>query len=69
MADSADDNVLDLRIARWRRDPTIRALLHAIHEMTPAERKHLLEYHVHFIRWCRDRGGVEKYRLLNRKEP
>ncbi len=68
MTDGPDDNVLDLRIARWRRDPTTRALLEAIDDMTPAEREHLLEYHIYFIWWCREHGGVEKYDVLLRHE-
>ncbi len=66
MTDGTDDNVLDFRIARWRRDPTMRALLEAIDAMTPTEREHLLEYHISFIWWCREHGGVERYRVLSR---
>ncbi len=38
-----DDNVLDFRIAAWRRDPVTRELLDAISALTDDERLVLLD--------------------------
>ena len=48
------DNILDLRMARWRKDPVTRALLAAIDRMTDDERLHLLRDGVGFIFWSRE---------------
>ncbi len=50
MTEEFGDNVLDLRVARWRRDKVTCALLDAIERMSPDERAYLL-HQVGFVFW------------------
>jgi hypothetical protein len=61
MEQGGTENVLDLRVARWGKNPVMREILEAIETMTDHEKLHLLEHDVGFILWERTDEASEMH--------
>ncbi len=57
------DNVFDLRVVRWLRDPIVREVLEGMDKMNDDERLVYAD-HIGYIKWLREGNGklsIEEY--------